>query len=80
MCQAARSRLCSLVLIAMSAGIIILSARVLAEDSLTISHTQLLPQTVTLKTDMVFHVPFSVTGDTVPVKAGTQVSLNLPIK
>ncbi len=75
MCQAARSRLCSLVVTTISAGTIILSDPVLAEDSLATRHNQLLPPTVTLKTDMVFHVPFSVTGDTVPVMAGTEVRL-----
>jgi len=73
--RTARGRFFIVVLIAIGSGITALCAPVLAEDSPATGPTQLLPPTVTLKTDMVFHVPFSVTGDTVPVKAGTQVAL-----
>jgi len=74
--QAAGARLCSLVVIALGASNTIVSAPVLAGNAPTSGQVQHLPQKVTLKTDMVFHVPFSVTGDTVPVKAGTEASLN----
>lgn len=66
---------CSFALITIGVGIISLSAPLLAQDTPVAGPTQRLPLTVTLKTDMVFHVPFSVTGDTVHVKAGTQVFL-----
>jgi len=73
--QGGRSRLYSLVVIAVGASNIIISSPILAGNPPTSGQIQRLPHTVTLKTDMVFHVPFSVTGDTVPVQAGTEVSL-----
>lgn len=60
-------------LLAMCAGIVFLCASAWAEAPQQPPRVQNLPQTVTVKTDMIFNVPFSVTGDVVPVPAGTEV-------
>lgn len=62
-------------LLAICAGILFLCASARAETPQQSPSVQNWPRTVTVKTDMTFHVPFSVTGDVVAVKAGTEVSL-----
>lgn len=62
-------------LVALGAALFALSVTVIAEDLPQPISGRALPKTVTLKTDMVFHVPFSVSRDTVPVMAGTEVRL-----
>lgn len=62
-------------LLAICAGILFLCASARAETPQQSPSVQNWPKTVAVKTDMTFHVPFSVTGDVVAVKAGTEVSL-----
>jgi hypothetical protein len=62
-------------LVASGAALLGLSLTVMAQDVPQASSGRALPKTVTLKTDMVFHVPFSVSEDTVSVMAGTEVRL-----
>ncbi len=62
-------------LVALGAALLGLSLTAIAQDVPKANFGRAVPKTVTLKTDMVFHVPFSVTGDTVPVMAGTEVRL-----
>ncbi len=73
--RATSNHSCCRGLVALGAALLGISLNVTAQDLPQPSSGRALPKTVTLKTDMVFHVPFSVTGDTVPVMAGTEVRL-----